>query len=80
MSLYDAVESHPLIRKYFRFLTTREMIPAQYRRSGIELPLSGGFAEMAKAWDQDEFVSTRAGSPCSSAASESTGSRSSICI
>jgi arginine decarboxylase len=56
MSLYDAAESHPLVRKYFRFLTTREMIPAQYRASGIERPLSGGFAEMEKAWDQDEFV------------------------
>jgi arginine decarboxylase len=56
MSLYDAVESHPLIRKYFRFLTTREMIPAQYRLSGIELPLGGGFAEMDRAWARDEFV------------------------
>jgi arginine decarboxylase len=56
MSLYDAVESHALIRKYFRFLTTREMIPAQYRPSGIELPLLGGLAEMAKAWEYDEFV------------------------
>ena len=56
MSLYDAVESHPLIRKYFGFLTTRETIPAKYRPSGIEVPLSGGFADMERAWERDEFV------------------------
>jgi arginine decarboxylase len=32
------------------------MIPAQYRISGIELPLSGGFAAMQRAWEHDEFV------------------------
>jgi len=56
MGLYDAVESHPLIRKYFRFLTTREMIPEKYRTSGIELPLRGGLADMERAWECDEFV------------------------
>jgi arginine decarboxylase len=56
MGLYDAVESHPLIRKYFRFLTTREMIPKKYRTSGIELPLRGGLADMERAWECDEFV------------------------
>jgi arginine decarboxylase len=56
MGLYDAVESHPLIRKYFRFLTTREMIPAKYRPSGIEVPLRGGLADMERAWECDEFV------------------------
>ena len=38
MNLLDAIEEHPLIRKYFRFLGTPEMIPARYRESGIELP------------------------------------------
>ena len=50
------MESHPLIRKYFGFLTTREMIPAKYRPSGIEVPLSGGLADMERAWECDEFV------------------------
>jgi arginine decarboxylase len=56
MSLYDAVESHPLIRKYFEFLTTREMIPPKYRPSGIEVPLRGGIVDMERAWECDEFV------------------------
>jgi arginine decarboxylase len=56
MNLFDAVEAHPQIRKYFRFLGTPEMIPAQYRASGIECPLRGGFSQMEHAWEQDEFV------------------------
>ncbi len=56
MNLFDAVGAHPQIRKYFRFLGTPEMIPAQYRDSGIECPLREGFARMERAWEQDEFV------------------------
>ena len=56
MNLLDAVEAHPQISKYFRFLTTPDMIPARYRRSGIDFPLRGGFSRMEQAWQRDEFV------------------------
>jgi arginine decarboxylase len=56
MILYDAVDRHPLVRKWFRFLTTDDLIPNEYRRSGIELPLKGGLGPMDQAWQQDEFV------------------------
>ena len=56
MNLLDAVEANPQISKYFRFLTTPDMIPARYRRSGIDFPLRGGFSQMEQAWQRDEFV------------------------
>ena len=56
MNLFDAVEKHPQIRKYFRFLSTEDMIPGVYRETGIECPLRGGFSQMEEAWTKDEFV------------------------
>jgi arginine decarboxylase len=56
MNLMDAVDNHPRIGKYFRFLGTPDMIPARYRESGIDYPLRGGFSQMEKAWTHDEFV------------------------
>src|SRR5215475_3600666 len=56
MILYDAIDRHPLVRKWFRFLTTEDLIPSRYRSSGIELPLQGGLGQMDRAWAQDEFV------------------------
>jgi arginine decarboxylase len=56
MNLMDAVDNHPRIGKYFRFLGTPEMIPASYRQSGIDDPLRGGFSQMEMAWKQDQFV------------------------
>ena len=56
MNLFDAVEKHPQIRKYFRFLSTEDMIPGDYRETGIECPLRGGFSQMEEAWTKDEFV------------------------
>jgi arginine decarboxylase len=56
MNLMDAVDNHPRIGKYFRFLGTPEMIPSRYRQSGIDYPLRGGFSQMETAWRHDEFV------------------------
>jgi arginine decarboxylase len=56
MILRDAVESHPQVSKYFRFLTTNDLIPSDYRRSGIDRPLRAGLAQMDQAWRHDEFV------------------------
>jgi arginine decarboxylase len=56
MRLRDAVDHHPLLSKYMHCLTTADLIPAEYRRSGIDQPLRSGLPNMIKAWDCDEFV------------------------
>jgi len=53
--LRDAIDRHPLLAKYMHCLSTAELIPAEYRPSGIDQPL-GGLDSMSKAWEQDEFV------------------------
>jgi len=56
MRLRVAIESHPLLRRYMRCLTTADLIPAVFRQSGIDQPLRSGLDAMATAWSQDEFV------------------------
>ena len=56
MRLRDAVDHHPLLRKYMRCLTTADLIPAEYRQSGIDQPLRSGLPNMVRAWESDEFV------------------------
>jgi len=56
MRLRDAVNHHPLLSKYMRCLTTADLIPAEYRPTGIDQPLRSGLRKMIKAWDCDEFV------------------------
>jgi arginine/lysine/ornithine decarboxylase len=58
LSLREHLYTNPLLLKYFRVLTTGEMIPAEYRQSGIETfydPVSG-WNKMEEAWAHDEFV------------------------
>jgi arginine decarboxylase len=56
MRLRDAVDHHPLLSKYMRCLMTKDLIPAEYRQSGIDQPLRSGLPNMIKAWERDEFV------------------------
>eukprot|EP00013_Stygamoeba_regulata_P029733 CAMPEP_0177653030 /NCGR_PEP_ID=MMETSP0447-20121125/13491_1 /TAXON_ID=0 /ORGANISM="Stygamoeba regulata, Strain BSH-02190019" /LENGTH=988 /DNA_ID=CAMNT_0019156405 /DNA_START=115 /DNA_END=3081 /DNA_ORIENTATION=- len=63
MSLRKAVAADPEISKYFRFLTIAEMIPAEFRHTGLDTYLLDGSEtkelHMAfNAWgeDGDEFV------------------------
>ncbi len=58
MALRERIASHPLLRKYFRFLSIEELIPAEYRPSGIEAyySLDNGWSRMEQAWRSDEFV------------------------
>jgi arginine decarboxylase len=56
MRLRDAVDTHPLLSKYMHCLTTADLIPAEFRASGIDQPLRSGLPNMIKAWDTDEFV------------------------
>jgi arginine decarboxylase len=51
------VNDHPLISKYFRVLTPAEMIPAEFRESGVgEYPPKTNWAETVRSWEEDEFA------------------------
>jgi arginine decarboxylase len=58
MALRERIATHPLLRKYFRFLTTGDLIPKEYRPSGIEAYFDSEkrWANMEKCWQTDEFV------------------------
>lgn len=56
VSIAQAVARHPLLKKYFRVLGTRDLIPAQYRETNRQMPLRDGLAAMSEAWEHDEFV------------------------
>ena len=58
-SLAQAIARHPLLRRTYRVLTAKELIPAGASggpRTGRPMPLRDGLSEMWKAWDNDEFV------------------------
>jgi arginine decarboxylase len=56
LALRDRVSKDPLLSKYFRILEPKELIPAQYRASGIESYVGADFGAVMKAWRDDEFV------------------------
>ena len=58
MAIRRAVASHPLLRKYFRVLTAGDMIPEEYRESGVEnyYDPEQGWIDKWAMWSQDEFV------------------------
>jgi arginine decarboxylase len=56
MRLRDAIDYHPLLSKYVRCLITADLIPREFRPSGVDQPLRSGLIKMAQAWRQDEFV------------------------
>jgi arginine decarboxylase len=52
------VNTHPLISRYFRVLTPAEMVPAEYRESGLADygDVEGMRARILDAWRRDEFA------------------------
>jgi len=56
--LRHAINNHPLISKYFKVATPEDMIPAEFRKSGLKDygPPNSTWAEVIKAWDEDEFA------------------------
>ncbi len=60
MALRERVASNPLLNRYFKFLVASDMIPAEYRPSGIEsyYDPETGWANynMEEAWARDDFV------------------------
>ncbi|WP_427134792.1 aminotransferase class I/II-fold pyridoxal phosphate-dependent enzyme [Pseudarthrobacter sp. S9] len=56
VSIAQAVARNPLLRKYFRVLGARELVPAAYRQTGGSMPLGQGLSALEEAWRVDEFV------------------------
>ena len=58
MSMRRAIATHPLLKKYFKVLTAGDMIPEQYRESGISSYYSPdqGWNDIWECWASDEFV------------------------
>jgi arginine decarboxylase len=56
MVLREVVENHPLLKRYFQILTTKDLIPADYRQSGIGHVIQSDMGQMQEAWEHDEFV------------------------
>ncbi len=58
MVLRQHVQSHPLLSRYFRFLTVEDMIPDAFRTSGIKryYDEKEGWAPLWEGWARDEFV------------------------
>ena len=51
------INNHPLISKYFRVLTPAEMIPAEYRESGVaDFPPAVTWQKFVDSLDNDEFA------------------------
>ena len=49
-SVARMVERHPLLQKYFRVLSTHDLIPAEFRTAAGPMPLQEGLAAMDEAW------------------------------
>ena len=58
MSIRRAVATHPLLKKYFRILTAGDMIPEEYRESGVTAYYDPeqGWSDKWDIWSRDEFV------------------------
>jgi arginine decarboxylase len=58
MALRRAIATHPLLQKYFKVLTAGDMIPDEYRESGIQSYYDSeqGWNDIWESWASDEFV------------------------
>ena len=58
MALRESIATHPRLKKYFRFLVTRDLIPREHRESGIETFFDSEqrWARMEECYHTDEFV------------------------
>lgn len=57
MALRQRIRTHPVLSKYFTVLTVGQMIPEEYRESGIETYYEPdhGWNDIWEAWAGDEF-------------------------
>ncbi len=58
LRLRRTINSHPLISTYFHVATPEDMIPAEYRASGLRDygPPNASWVDTLQAWNEDEFA------------------------
>ncbi len=58
MSMRRAIMSHPLLQKYFKVLTSGDMIDEKFRQSGVTsyYDVEQGWTDMWECWEKDDFV------------------------
>jgi arginine decarboxylase len=58
MVLRQRISTHPLLKKYFSVLSVGDMIPQEYRGSGIDSYYDSerGWSDIWEAWANDEFA------------------------
>lgn len=58
MTLRQSAYQSERLRKYFDVLVNRDLVPGEYRKSGVEsyFNMETGFSQMEEAWAEDEFV------------------------
>ena len=58
MTLRQEIRQHPLLNKYFKAPGPSELIPAQYRQSGVTSGYDpdAGWDTVDRAWREDDFV------------------------
>lgn len=58
MQLRERVAKNPRLNRWFRFLTSGDLIPSEFRPSGLQAyyDQERGWEPMAHAWADDEFV------------------------
>jgi arginine decarboxylase len=58
LRLRREINHHPLISKYFHVATPAEMVPAEFRASGLTDygPPHSSWRDVIEAWDNDEFA------------------------
>lgn len=58
MSLREQVLKHPLLKKYFSFLRVGDIVPAEFRESGVNsyYDPETGWSNLEMAWRTDEFA------------------------
>ncbi len=58
MMIRRQIVEHPLLRRYFRLLKVKDMIPAEFRPSGLDrfFHSKQGFTRLETHWREDEFT------------------------
>jgi len=58
MALRERIHSDPLLQRYFRVVGPGEMIPGEYRPSGLKyyFDSESGWAKLTPPWQSDEFT------------------------
>ncbi|WP_323765340.1 beta-eliminating lyase-related protein [Marinovum sp.] len=58
MAIRRAAASHPLLQKYFKVITAGDMIPEEFRESGVSSYYEAhqGWTDISNSWTVDEFV------------------------